>query len=609
MNLRYPILLFTFIFSTLLWALPQKEKSAVKELESLVATAKSSGPQAIRFLADDFFLKATRASLEEENDLAILLYRYVLKLVPHDLFVQNRYILELIKVGNIENAKKELQQIYQNSITQSVVQDEKISLMLGSVHTALEEKKSAKAIYEQMLKRNPHQEIACFFLSQLHEEDKKFREALATLDKCMRGTASTNGNLFFQRGKILLQMKDYSQAIVAFRNSLNIDPEFFRSALALGAIFEEQKKYDEAIKTYKKYLKKDAENTSVLTKLLENLFVQNRYNESIPVLEQLVDLDPADLNMKMRLALLYMSERKLEQAKMILHEILNVVPAEDKVLYYLGNIYEQTGNRSKAITQYEQIAKESELYPDVIFQLGKIYSDKAIQGNKKDEDIFLNFIHQHVSQSQKIQEAELELIILQANYLEKKNDIEKAIALLEQASVNEYFIDSHKYYLASLYEKKKDFFKSSSLIHKILQNNPQHAHSWNFLAYSLLEQNKDLEKAYFYLQKAVALAPQDGFILDSLGWYFYKKGNLQKSLTYLRKAYILAPKDNAIARHLAIVYKSLYHFPLARKHFQEALENSQAEEEKKEVAEALKGLDLLEKRQNIHSQQRRPASH
>ena len=68
----------------------------------------------------------------------------------------------------------------------------------------------------------------------------------------------------------------------------------------------------------------------------------------------------------------------------------------------------------------------------------------------------------------------------------------------------------------------------------------------NFLGYSLLEQNKDLDLALSYIKKAVELKPEDGFIRDSLGWYYYKTGNLELALVEIKKAWDAVKTDVVI---------------------------------------------------------------
>ena len=111
------------------------------------------------------------------------------------------------------------------------------------------------------------------------------------------------------------------------------------------------------------------------------------------------------------------------------------------------------------------------------------------------------------------------------------------------------------------------------MIEKILVINPNNAHALNFLGYTMLENNENLDESLKLIQKAVKLAPKDGFIRDSLGWYFYKTGKLKKALEQLLIAVKNIKNDATILKHLGLVYKSMRKYAQARKYFNLSLEN------------------------------------
>lgn len=81
---------------------------------------------------------------------------------------------------------------------------------------------------------------------------------------------------------------------------------------------------------------------------------------------------------------------------------------------------------------------------------------------------------------------------------------------------------------------------------------PRFQHAWNALGYSLADRNIRLEEAKGYIDKALELAPDDPYITDSLGWVYFRQGNLEEAEKMLRKAYALN-EDNEIAVHLGEV--------------------------------------------------------
>jgi Flp pilus assembly protein TadD len=102
--------------------------------------------------------------------------------------------------------------------------------------------------------------------------------------------------------------------------------------------------------------------------------------------------------------------------------------------------------------------------------------------------------------------------------------------------------------------ERPDVLESS--LRKLIEIRPEHAHAYNALGYSLADRNERLPEAQELIEKALKLAPDDSFIIDSMGWVLYRRGKLKDSLVYLRRAYAGRP-DPEIAAHLGEVLWTL----------------------------------------------------
>jgi len=87
-----------------------------------------------------------------------------------------------------------------------------------------------------------------------------------------------------------------------------------------------------------------------------------------------------------------------------------------------------------------------------------------------------------------------------------------------------------------------------------LELRPRHPYVMNYLAYSWADKGVKLDEAVAMLRQAVALKPQDGFIIDSLGWVLYRKGEHQEAVRQLERAVELRPEDPTINEHLGDAY-------------------------------------------------------
>ena len=87
---------------------------------------------------------------------------------------------------------------------------------------------------------------------------------------------------------------------------------------------------------------------------------------------------------------------------------------------------------------------------------------------------------------------------------------------------------------------------------QVIQDNPDHADALNALGYTLADQTSRYDEALEYIERALALKPDNAAILDSMGWVQYRLGNNLDALRYLRRALELQP-DAEIAAHLGEV--------------------------------------------------------
>ena len=93
----------------------------------------------------------------------------------------------------------------------------------------------------------------------------------------------------------------------------------------------------------------------------------------------------------------------------------------------------------------------------------------------------------------------------------------------------------------------------------------------NYLAYSWVEKKQHLDEAQEMLVRAVELRPTDGFIVDSLGWVYYRLQDYDKAVEYLEKAVELRPQDPVINDHLGDAYWKVGRFQEARFQWRRAL--------------------------------------
>lgn len=126
------------------------------------------------------------------------------------------------------------------------------------------------------------------------------------------------------------------------------------------------------------------------------------------------------------------------------------------------------------------------------------------------------------------------------------------------------------YDFALLAEKLGKVDVMEAQLREVMALAPDNHHAYNALGYSLAERNLRLQEAYGLIAKALDMAPEDPFIMDSMGWVHYRMGNLDEAEKFLRRAYGLR-RDPEIAVHLGEVLWKKGQQSQARQLWREAL--------------------------------------
>jgi Flp pilus assembly protein TadD len=111
------------------------------------------------------------------------------------------------------------------------------------------------------------------------------------------------------------------------------------------------------------------------------------------------------------------------------------------------------------------------------------------------------------------------------------------------------------YYVRGIaYERAKQWPKAEADFKRALELRPDQPQVLNYLGYSWVDQGINLAPALEMIEKAVAAAPNDGYIVDSLGWAFYRLGRYDEAVEALERAVQLRPNDPEINDHLGDAY-------------------------------------------------------
>ena len=279
----------------------------------------------------------------------------------------------------------------------------------------------------------------------------------------------------------------------------------------------------------------------------------------------------------------------------VFYILANVLSAQEN--YKLSNFYI---NLSKFLNpnflSYDSLIAENffilKKYDDAkkiykkLFKVGSVYrwySSRQIasimEEEKKGDSIkFLSGVYENI-------DANIYDTFDFANFLRNKEDYKESIKLYSKILIN---IDkSHKLYPGVLerrgmaYERNDDWDLAEKDLIESLNIRPDDAYTMNYLAYSWIEKNQNIDQALSMLRKANNLKKNNGYITDSLGWALFKSGYFLEAKKYLEIAIVLMPTDPIINDHYADCLWMNNNKIQARYYWNYVLKSDKADEELK----------------------------
>jgi tetratricopeptide (TPR) repeat protein len=126
---------------------------------------------------------------------------------------------------------------------------------------------------------------------------------------------------------------------------------------------------------------------------------------------------------------------------------------------------------------------------------------------------------------------------------------------------------------------------------KAIELNPKNAAALNYLGYTWAEMGERLEEAEDLIVRALKIAPEDGFFIDSLGWVYYQKGDYARAIEHLERAVEITVDDPTIIEHLGDAYLKASKPDRALPRYRDALKKSKENDQIKRIKEKIQRLE------------------
>ena len=331
-------------------------------------------------------------------------------------------------------------------------------------------------------------------------------------------------------------------ALESVRKAESLRPDW-EAAVILEAQVLQKKSPADAAKRLGEFIEQNPKAREARLNYARVLVLDKRYPEARKQFEALLAANPGNTDVMYAVGLLAFQLRDFPVAEQNMKRLLDLGYRDPNgARYLLGQIAEEQKQWSRAIDWYKQIQSGDQAFPARL----RTANAMAKQGKLDDARAFLHRIEPEAPGDR------VQLVVAEAQLLRDANRTREAYDLLNQALLKEPDQPELLYDYALTAEKMKRYDVLESNLRKLIQVKPDHAHAYNALGYSFAERNTRLPEAKKLIEQAMELAPDDYFIVDSMGWVLYRQGDLKGAARELRRAYDGRP-DAEIGAHLGEV--------------------------------------------------------
>jgi tetratricopeptide (TPR) repeat protein len=380
---------------------------------------------------------------------------------------------------------------------------------------------------------------------------------------------------YVQAARLISKLKLPERRLKLMETLTAEDPEsadawFARSVVAAGA-----EKHEEAVAAARRAADLRPTWNQPRIFLVQLLLSHGDRKQAREMLEAFVADSPDDHGLRLLYAQLLVDEQEFSRARNVFEHMLRKAPKEPDVLFALGVLSLQLKDSEAARDYFAKLRGTGERQGDAFYYLGQVEElaenpDAAVTWYRKVEGEHALDAQVRIAQMSaergKIERAREilhqlrdqwpeeapTLFLIEAATLADRDLPQQAMDVYDEA-LQAFPGDPEILYARGLHASSMNRLDIMEADMKaIIAKDPEHADALNALGYCLADQTKRYTEAQSYIERALALKPDDPAVLDSMGWVQFRLGKPEEALGYLRKALALMP-DGEIAAHLGEV--------------------------------------------------------
>ncbi|PEN14782.1 hypothetical protein CRI94_00355 [Longibacter salinarum] len=450
---------------------------------------------------------------------------------------------------------------------------------------------SAIRTYERMLKRHPENVDARMNLAQAQIEADQPDAAIKTYETVLEGDTD-DPRVHLELLQLYRQVGDTGGIESSLRALMRHRPADQLYPHLLGRFYMEAGRTQEAIQLYENLLRRRPGSINVVMRLASLYRDAGRPAEAESLLQDIVndaDASPDQFVARAR-SLTDDSEFRIPEddpelratAERLLQRALQLDPEHEDALAMLGDLKYETGEYKRAAELLERALQKNPRSPDRWTRAAAalLHAGQARQAADVADEGLLLFPGR----------ASLLRISAYAAMQVGQNSVaasrfQQAIDALDpdQSEIRSQLNGA----LGLIYTRMKQFSKSDAAYARALDANPEYADAANNYAYSLADRGVHLDRALRLAKRAVRIDSTNASYIDTLGWIYYKKGDLEKAQSTLQEALRTGAASASVYEHFGDVSQALGDAKAAREYWKQALQRAPDRDRVQEKLNAL----------------------
>jgi tetratricopeptide (TPR) repeat protein len=498
-----------------------------------------------------------------------------------------------------------------NVLDQAIAEFEKIialqpksvedRMVLGQLYTVKHDAKKAEEQFKSAQAIEPDSEEVVLNLARLYAESGDLAHAIKVVEAIPEGDRSPKMELAL--GASYEQLKQPKEAIAAYRRAAILEPGDAHVLGALAQALLGDNQLEEALKQFKTLSQADPEDAAAYLHMGEILRRQGKYEEGLAAIRTARKKDPGSLEAGYNEGLLLDVLGRYDEAAAAFEKMVDLTShangaytAEEKnnrgiFLERLGGVYREQNKVDQAIAAYQKIVDmggESALsgYRGQIavyseaknFNRAVEVARKAVEADPKDNDLKMILADVLVDQGKTDDSLAVARSLVEKSpddraawiglaqlciRLRHWKDADEALSKASALTVKQEDRITLLFLKGESAERQKHFEPAEQIFRQILEIDPAHAATLNYLGYMLADKGSRLSEALKMIRKAVELEPMDGAYLDSLGWAYFKLGQYELAEQNLLQAVERDRTDPTVHDHLGDLYEKTGRIRLA----------------------------------------------